>query len=119
MASHEIWGCRDETFSWLGYNTLHTNNSIISGGSTWGSSITVKIGNVSKTLTIPSNPNIDTKVTHNSNADNSDYRMLLQYFANDTNETQTVKYNTNPKYNTIICYQKNLSAALLISFKSF
>jgi hypothetical protein len=40
------------------YDVLTNNNSSVTGdgGSTWGSSITVKINNVSKTLTIPSNP---------------------------------------------------------------
>lgn len=37
---------------------LHTGNSSVSGGgNSWGSSITVKIGGTSKTLTIPGNPN--------------------------------------------------------------
>ena len=45
------------------YTVLHTGNSSVSGGgSTWGSSITVKINGTSKTLTIPSNPNTDTLV---------------------------------------------------------
>lgn len=41
-----------------GYKILHAGNSSVSGdgGSTWGSSITVKINGTSKTLTIPANP---------------------------------------------------------------
>lgn len=43
------------------YLILDTANSSVSGGgSSWGSSITVNIGGVSKTLTIPSNPNVNT-----------------------------------------------------------
>lgn len=39
------------------YGLLHTGNSSVSeGGNDWGSSITVNIGDTSKTLTIPSNP---------------------------------------------------------------
>jgi hypothetical protein len=36
------------------------NSSVSGGGSSWGSSITVKINGTSKTLTIPSNPNTNT-----------------------------------------------------------
>jgi hypothetical protein len=40
---------------------LDSNNSSVSGGgSSWGSSITVTINDVTKTLTIPSNPNTNT-----------------------------------------------------------
>lgn len=44
---------------WGSWKTiLDSNNSSVSGGgSSWGSSITVKINGTSKTLTIPSNPN--------------------------------------------------------------
>jgi len=43
------------------YNILHAgNSSVTGGGSTWGSSLTVNINGVEKTLTIPSNPNTNT-----------------------------------------------------------
>lgn len=46
------------------YKILDSYNSSVSGGgSSWGSSITVKINGTSKTLTIPSNPNTDSKVS--------------------------------------------------------
>ena len=38
------------------------NSSVSGGGSSWGSSITVNLGGVTATLTIPSNPNTDSKV---------------------------------------------------------
>ena len=45
-------------YNWSTWKTiLDSNNSSVSGGgSSWGSSITVKINGVEKTLTIPSNP---------------------------------------------------------------
>ena len=50
---------RDTTDDWYDWvKVLDSSNSSVSGGgSTWGSSITVKINGTSKTLTIPSNPN--------------------------------------------------------------
>ena len=51
--------------NWVIKTLLDSSNSSVSGGgSTWGSSITVKLGGSSVTLTIPSNPNTDTKVTN-------------------------------------------------------
>ena len=44
---------------------LNSNNSSVSGGGeTWGSSLTVEIGGNSATLTIPSNPNTDYRVSN-------------------------------------------------------
>jgi hypothetical protein len=46
---------------------LTTDNSSVSGGgSSWGSSMSVTIGGATATLTIPSNPNVDTKNTAGS-----------------------------------------------------
>jgi hypothetical protein len=43
---------------------LHSgNSSVADGGSTWGSKLTVKINGTTKTLTIPANPNTDSKVS--------------------------------------------------------
>ena len=50
---------------WVIKTLLDSSNSSVSGGgSTWGSSITVKLGGSNVTLTIPANPNTDTKVTN-------------------------------------------------------
>jgi len=84
--------------SWL--RILDSGNSSVSGGgSSFGSSITVTINGITKTLTIPSNPNTDYRVTQNSDSANTEYRVLFKYTANDTNETNTVKYNTKFRYN--------------------
>lgn len=59
------------------FNLLHSGNSSVSGGgSAWGSSITVKINGTSKTLTIPSNPNTDYRVTQ-SGTTTANYRPLV------------------------------------------
>lgn len=50
-------------------NLLHTGNSSVSGGgSSWGSSITVKINGTSKTLTIPSAPSVSITNSGSGNA---------------------------------------------------
>lgn len=41
---------------------------------------------------IPSNPNTDTKVTQNSNAENKEFPLLAKFTNNTTNETNTAKY---------------------------
>lgn len=41
---------------------------------------------------IPANPNVDTKVTQNSNNENKEFPLLAKYSNNTTNETQTSKY---------------------------
>lgn len=49
------------TLKWNNNNLLHSGNSSVSGGgSSWGSSITVKINGTTKTLTIPAKPTIPT-----------------------------------------------------------
>ena len=41
---------------------------------------------------IPANPNVDTKVTQNSNSEDKEFPLLAKYSNNSTNETQTAKY---------------------------
>jgi hypothetical protein len=65
----------DSSGKWNILTLLDSNNSSVSGGgSTWGSSITVKINGTSKTLTIPSSPT-DTKNTAGST--NSTNKLFL------------------------------------------
>lgn len=58
-----------------------SNSSVSGGGSAWGSSITVKINGTSKTLTIPSNPNTDYRVTQ-SETTTTNYRPLVLGYIN-------------------------------------
>lgn len=69
---------------------LDSVNSSVSGdgGSTWGSSITIKINNVEKTLTIPSNPNTDAKVKQDITTSNTFKPVILGY--NDISSTTSV-----------------------------
>lgn len=62
-----------------GYTVLDSSNSSVSGGgSSWGSSITVKINGSSKTLTIPGNPNTDYRVTQTvTSASNTSWRPFI------------------------------------------
>lgn len=41
---------------------------------------------------LPANPNVDTKVTQNSNAEDKEFPLLAKYTNNTTNETNTAKY---------------------------
>lgn len=52
-----------------------------------------------KTITLPADSNTDTKVTQTNTTGSADYRILFSGNANDTNETTTVRKNTNLKYN--------------------
>lgn len=71
------------------YYVLTTKNTSVSGGgSSWGSSITVTINGTSKTLTIPSNPNTDTKVTNTLKND-------IQFYITGTSSNST---NTGTQY---------------------
>lgn len=66
---------------------LHSGNSSISGGgSSWGSSITVKINGTSKTLTIPANPNTDYQVKQSATT-TSNFRAILLGTSSNTNNT--------------------------------
>lgn len=52
------------------------------------------------TMTMPANPNTDTKVTQTNTAStDANYRVLLSANANDTTETTTARKNTNLYYN--------------------
>lgn len=52
-----------------------------------------------KTITMPSNPNTDTKATQTNTTSGADYRMILSCNANDTTETNTLHKSTNFKAN--------------------
>ena len=41
---------------------------------------------------LPANPNVDTKVTQNSNSEDKEFPLLAKYTDNTTNETNTAKY---------------------------
>ena len=74
----ELLRIRDTEFKWKGQNILHVGNSSVSGGgSTWGSSITVKINGTSKTLTIPNNPNTDERVRQVPKTDNINRPLMM------------------------------------------
>lgn len=71
------------------YYVLTTKNTSVSGGgSSWGSSITVTINGTSKTLTIPYNPNTDTKVTNT-------LKNNIQFYITGTSSSST---NTGTQY---------------------
>ena len=78
---------------------LHSSNSSVSGGgSAWGSSITVKINNTTKTLTIPANPNTDTKVTQSSTTTTSYRPIVLGYTSSATAGSGMDTSTTNQVY---------------------
>lgn len=91
---------------------LDSVNSSISGdgGSTWGSSITVKINGISKTLTIPSNPNTDAKVKQDVTTSNSYKPVILGY--NSTSSTTSV---TNQVYYSSNVYVNPSSGSLFLT----
>lgn len=90
---------------------LDNVNSSVSGdgGSTWGSSITVKINNVSKTLTIPANPNTDTKVAYTAATSNVAHPIL---FAN--NSTNTGNPTTGAVY-----YESNATSGAGLTYNPY
>ena len=87
---------------------LHIDNSSVSGGgSSWGSSITVKIGGTSKTLTIPGNPNTWRPIGTGSNdaAAGNHTHGLLHYDLVKTIDNTTTDSGwsmINDKYNGAI-----------------
>ena len=95
--------------SWI--TILDSANSSVSGdgGNTWGSSITVKINNVSKTLTIPANPNTDEKVAYTANASNVAHPIL---FAN--NSTSTGNPTTGAVY-----YESNATSGAGLTYNPY
>lgn len=58
-----------------------SNSNVSGGGNAWGSSITVNINGISKTLTIPNNPNTDYRVTQ-SETTTANYRPLVIGYTN-------------------------------------
>lgn len=81
-------------------NGLTSDNSSVSGdgGSTWGSSITVKINGTSKTLTIPANPNTDSKVSQSETTTSSYKPVILGYTSSNTAESGMTTSTTNVVY---------------------
>ena len=68
---------------------LHSGNSSVSGGgSSWGSSITVKINDTTATLTIPSNPNT--------------WRPITNSYSGTTTTTSLSQKGANDLYNAVI-----------------
>lgn len=68
---------------------LHSGNSSISGGgSSWGSSITVKINDTTATLTIPSNPNT--------------WRPITDSYSGTVTTTSLSQKGANDLYNAVI-----------------
>ena len=93
------------------YNILHAgNSSVTGGGSTWGSSLTVKINGIEQTLTIPSNPNTDSKVAQ-QNTTTTDYRALLLSY-NHGSETISTGSATQPVYFNTGIYAQPSTASL-------
>lgn len=95
---------------------LDHSNSIAAGTSsgssgtlTFGGSISIPsisydaqghITSVSTTsVTLPANPNVDTKVTQTNTTGNADYRILFSGTADDTDHTEGARKNTSLKYN--------------------
>lgn len=91
---------------------LDNVNSSVSGdgGSTWGSSITVKINGITKTLTIPSNPNTDAKVKQDVTTSNTYKPIILGY--NSTSSTTSV---TNQVYYSSNVYVNPSSGSLFLT----
>lgn len=72
---------------------LTTDNSSVSGGgSSWGSSMSVTIGGATATLTIPSNPNVDTKNTAGST--NTSSKIYLIGATSQGANPQTYSHDT-------------------------
>ncbi len=67
----------------------------------WGTESTIgTAGSTTYKVTMPSNPNTDTKVTQtNTTGTNAEYRVLFSENANDTTQTVGARKNTNFKYN--------------------
>lgn len=51
------------------------------------------------TLTLPANPNVDTKVNQTNTTGNDDYRVLFSGTADDTTRAEGARKNTSFKYN--------------------
>lgn len=89
----------------LGNNSitpLTSHQTVSNKGATlaWGSATTIAtIGSTDIKVSLPANPNTDTKVTQNNTTEAKDYRILFSASANDIAETNTVNKNANLKYN--------------------
>ena len=117
-----IYDIKDTTYSAgsglsLSGTTINHNNSITAGTASGSASKTLTFGDTftiptitydaqghitgkgTTTMTMPADPNVDTKVTQTATTANADYRILLSGGANDSNETTTSFKNTNLKYN--------------------
>jgi hypothetical protein len=90
-----------------GYTILTAGNSSVSGGgSSWGSSITVKINGTSKTLTIPGNPNTDSLVQQ-SKTTSGNFRPLLMGYTQATAADASLEVDvTNKSYVSLKFYAK-------------
>lgn len=97
----ELLRIRDAEFKWKGQNILHSGNSSVSGGgSSVGSSLTVKINGTSATLTIPSNVTSATKVLINQHtANNTEYPIV---WSNSNNTTNAVNTDLFKSYNHLL-----------------
>lgn len=90
----------DSSGKWNILTLLDSNNSSVSGdgGSTWGSSITVKINGTSKTLTIPANPNTDSNVKQSETTTSSYRPVILGYTYSSTAGNGMTTSTTNVVY---------------------
>lgn len=74
------------------------NSSVSGGGSSWGSSITVKINGTEKTLTIPNNPNTDVSVTQSTTSTDKYRPVILGYTTSSTAGSSLDTTVTNQVY---------------------
>ena len=86
--------------AWNSWVTILTsgNSSVSGGGSTWGSSITVKINGIEKTLTIPSQPSGGSSITH-TRVNDTTTRYVLGTTLTSNNTLSTV-YSVSQFYFT-------------------
>lgn len=97
----------DTSTTFTDWATILTNKNseVTGGGSNWGDSITIKLNGVSKTLTIPSNPDTDTKVTQNVTTRNDNYPLLLAPYGQTANTTGQAYFDSevtlNPSTNIL------------------
>ena len=88
----------NQTFPAVGGTILNTGTTsftqVLASGTKIG---TIKINGTSTDIFAPTDTN--NKVTQNSDTADASYRILLKYSANNTNETNTVKYSGDIVYN--------------------
>jgi len=97
---------------------LTSGNSSVSGngGSSWGDSITVTINNVTKTLTIPSNPNTDYLVRQLLSSSNNNYNLLFKWTNDNNDETSQARYASTLYYNPSTKLLTNNGSLLIDAF---